>query len=129
MKGYRRIAMARDAYPFDKFAGATPVAVELRENSQPLTTFVHPENAVYVFGPEDGSIPSAFLGHCHRFVHIQARHCLNLGAAVNVVLAHRWMQQQTDGRREILPLGAILDEHRGALRATPAMDALGWDGR
>lgn len=130
MKGYRAVAMQRHDRPFDAFPRGTPfVAVEVRENSEPLTTFVHPEDAVYVCGPEDGSIPRSLLGRCHRFVHIQARHCLNLAVAVNLVLGHRWMQQQLGGSRPILPLSEILNEHRGADRPTPAMDALGWDGR
>ena len=37
-----------------------------------LTTPEHPDEAVYVFRPEDGSIPKAWLGLCHRFVHIPA---------------------------------------------------------
>jgi hypothetical protein len=34
--------------------GVTPVAVELRPDAESLVTFEHPEEALYVFGPEDG---------------------------------------------------------------------------
>ncbi len=80
MKGYKEVALCPCDTPLEYFGetNAVPVAVEVRQNSEPLTTFEHPENAVYVFGPEDGSIPKAWLHLCHRFVHIPANHCLNL---------------------------------------------------
>src|SRR5262249_49931356 len=82
----------RRRYPLnhsDAEDGAVPMAVEVRDNSEPLTTLEHPEKAVYIFGPEDGSIPKPWLHLCHRFVHIPANHCLNHSTAVTVVLAHR----------------------------------------
>jgi tRNA(Leu) C34 or U34 (ribose-2'-O)-methylase TrmL len=90
MRGYRDIIIINDDYFFDRFSkDVIPVAVELRENSEPLTTLIHPENPLYVFGPEDGNIPQVLLRHCYRFVNIPSRHCLNLGNAVNVVLYDR----------------------------------------
>ena len=65
---------------------------------------------------------------CHRFVHIPAHFCLNLSAAVNVVLAHRLMSRQLAAREPLLPLSEMLHETRGAV-PTPAMDAVGWDGK
>lgn len=69
----------------------TPVAVERRDAAEPLHTFVHPERALYVFGPEDGDIPTGVLTVCHRFVVIPSvtRTPLNLAAAINVVLYDR----------------------------------------
>jgi tRNA(Leu) C34 or U34 (ribose-2'-O)-methylase TrmL len=71
--------------------GLTPVAVEVRDESESLDTFVHPENAVYVFGPEDGTLGRPTLSICHRFVRIPTavRTPLNLAAAVNIVLYDR----------------------------------------
>jgi tRNA(Leu) C34 or U34 (ribose-2'-O)-methylase TrmL len=66
-----------------------PVAVEVRRNSESLASFIHPEHTLYVFGPEDGSLPKSAVRHCQRFVIIPSRHCLNLGNAVNVVLYDR----------------------------------------
>ena len=69
MKGYRDVRMCPAQHPFDRFDGkAVPVAIEVRQQSECLTLFEHPEDAVHVFGPEDGSIPKAVLGLCHRFV-------------------------------------------------------------
>lgn len=57
MKGYKDVELIQFDYPFDQFPNKpTFVSVELIPGSEPLPTFVHPENAVYVFGPEDGSI-------------------------------------------------------------------------
>jgi tRNA(Leu) C34 or U34 (ribose-2'-O)-methylase TrmL len=67
----------------------TPIAVELRASAEDLRGFEHPENALYVFGPEDSSLGRAELVECHRFVRIPSDGCLNLAAAVNVVLYDR----------------------------------------
>lgn len=92
MKGYQDVDLIQFDYPFDAFNGAVPVAIEVRQNSEMLTDFVHPENALYVFGPEDGSIHKSFLGHCHRFVIIPTKHCTNLAAAVYIVLYDRMLK-------------------------------------
>jgi tRNA(Leu) C34 or U34 (ribose-2'-O)-methylase TrmL len=90
MKDYQDIILLNDQYPFNRFGKyVIPVAVEVRENAEPLTTFIHPPYAVYVFGPEDGSIPQVMLRHCQRFIVIPSKHCLNLGASVNVILYDR----------------------------------------
>jgi len=79
MKGYRDVELRQFDHFFDQFEGAVPVAVELRPNAESLTKFVHPEKALYIFGPEDGSIPQSILKECHRFVVIPTRHCVNPG--------------------------------------------------
>lgn len=90
MKGYYDVTIINDDRFFDRFSkGVTPVAVEVRRKSESLPLFEHPEFPLYVFGPEDGSLPKVALRHCHRFVIIPSRHCLNLGNAVNVVLYDR----------------------------------------
>lgn len=128
MKGYKNVQFLNAARPQDLFGDCTPVCVEVFDQSEPLTTFEHPENAVYVFGPEDGSVPQVIRRLCHRFVHIPAHFCLNLSAAVNVVLAHRLMSQQLIGIQPMLPLSEMLHEVRHGF-LTPAMDAVGWDGK
>lgn len=97
MKGYKDVDIIQYDYFFDQFADVTPVAVEVRENSEPLHSFEHPENALYVFGPEDGSVPKVLLGHCHRFIVIPTRHCLNLATAVSTVLYDRQFKQYLNG--------------------------------
>ena len=128
MKGYKSVHFINHARPFELFGDATPVCVEVYENSEPLTTFAHPENALYVFGPEDGKVPQVVRRLCHRFVHIPSHFCLNLSAAVNVVLSHRLMSRQLAGIEPLLPLREMLHEVRGRV-PTPTMDAVGWDGK
>ena len=90
MKGYKDVEMVSFERPLEQFPDdVVPVAVEVRPNSERLHLFEHPINAVYVFGPEDGSIPSPVLHRCHRFVVIPTRHCLNLATAVATVLWDR----------------------------------------
>jgi tRNA(Leu) C34 or U34 (ribose-2'-O)-methylase TrmL len=95
MKLYRTVSWGTDTTGKEidarEFDGLTPVAVEVRDNAESLHEFVHPEKALYVFGPEDGSIPKGTLARCHRFVRIPTsnRTPLNLGAAINVVLYDR----------------------------------------
>ena len=115
MKGYQDVELRQFDYFFDCFeqGTVTPVAIEVRENSEQLPTFEHPENPLYVFGPEDGSIPSVYLRHCHRFVMIPTRHCTNLAAAVYTVLYDRHMKRQLAGLEPILPTAELLAENRG----------------
>lgn len=115
MKGYRDVELFNDQRPFDRFQNVTPVAVELREGSENLMEFEHPENAVYVFGPEDGSIPKPIIPLCHRFVVIPTHFCLNLAAAVNVILYDRRFKRMNAGLEPYLPMNEMLKEHRGAI--------------
>lgn len=92
MKGYRDVEMISYDRPLDQFGDdVVPVAVEVRDNSERLQDFVHPVNAVYVFGPEDGSIPAPILTKCHRFVVIPTRnrYCLNLATAAATIMWDR----------------------------------------
>ncbi len=89
MKGYADVEIINYDYPFEQFADAVPVAVEVRKTSEPLHGFEHPPNALYVFGPEDGSVSKPHISHCHRFVVIPTRHALNLATAVATVLWDR----------------------------------------
>jgi len=124
MKGYAAVNWQRSERPFDALpVDCTPVCVDLFEHSEPLTTFEHPARPVYVFGPEDGAVPPAYRTLCHRFVHIPSFHCLNLSAAVNVLLYDRLMKRQLVGEEPILPLNEMLHEHRGEITAA------GWNGQ
>ena len=102
MKGYNDVTILNDDYFFNRFSDAiVPVAVEVRNTSESLPLFEHPKHALYVFGPEDSSIPPAMLRHCHRFVIIPSVHCLNLGNAINVVLYDRLFKLGITSREEI----------------------------
>lgn len=65
------------------------VAIELVEGATPLMDFKHPEQAYYIFGPEDGSLKKEILDCCDHVVYIPTVGCMNLAATVNVVLYDR----------------------------------------
>lgn len=44
MKGYKSAKFLNHPRPLEPFHDATPVCVEVHENSEPLTLFEHPEN-------------------------------------------------------------------------------------
>jgi tRNA(Leu) C34 or U34 (ribose-2'-O)-methylase TrmL len=118
MKGYRDVEIIHHEHFFNQFPeGTVPVAVEVRAGSEPLNSFEHPARALYVFGPEDGSIPQALLPHCHRFLVIPTRHCLNLATAVATVLWDREYKRWLKGEGE-LPVTPGDYENRGT-SATP----------
>ena len=116
---------AVDDRPFDLFPQGTPVCVELLETAECLTTFVRPPNPVYVFGPEDGSVPPVIRRHCHKFVYIPAYHCLNPSAAVDVVLYDRMAKRQISGEELMLPISEMLHEDRGV---SEVLSKVGWEG-
>ncbi|WP_111978601.1 RNA methyltransferase [Algibacillus agarilyticus] len=69
--------------------GATPVAIEFVEGAKPLIDYKHPDNAFYVFGPEDGSVSQEVLDWCQDVVYVPTVGCMNLAATVNVLLYDR----------------------------------------
>jgi tRNA(Leu) C34 or U34 (ribose-2'-O)-methylase TrmL len=69
--------------------GCVPVAIELVEGARSLTTYKHPAQAFYIFGPEDGSLEKEITDFCDDIVYIPTEGCMNLAATVNVVLYDR----------------------------------------
>ena len=69
--------------------GMTIVCVELVINATPLPEYHHPENAFYIFGPEDGSISQDIIDKADAVVYIPTIGCMNLGSTVNVLLYDR----------------------------------------
>lgn len=77
--------------PYD----CVPVAVEFIKESTSLPTYVHPERAFYIFGPEDGSIPKEIMKRCRDVIYVPTQQCMNLAATVNVILYDRLAKQMT----------------------------------
>jgi tRNA(Leu) C34 or U34 (ribose-2'-O)-methylase TrmL len=98
MRGYADVSILHADRPLEAFKGVVPVCVELVPGAEDLTAFEHPENAVYVFGPEDGSVDQGTRRNCHRFVRIPTRHCTNLSAAVYLVLYDRYLKHVQRGQ-------------------------------
>jgi tRNA(Leu) C34 or U34 (ribose-2'-O)-methylase TrmL len=114
MRGFRDVEMVRDDRPFDRLPeGATPVGVEVRPNAENLFAFEHPDNPVFVFGPEDGSLSRTVLGQCHRFVFLPTAHCLNLATAVTAVLYDWRLKRWKAGLDPTLTLGDCVNQGDG----------------
>lgn len=65
------------------------ICVDLVEGATPLPHFIHPENAVYIFGPEDSSIKQDVIDIADEVVYVPTVGCMNLAASVNVLLYDR----------------------------------------
>lgn len=74
-----------DLLPYD----CVPVAVDLLPNARPLTTYIHPERAFYIFGAEDATLGERVTARCRDVVYVPTSGCMNLAATVNVVLYDR----------------------------------------
>lgn len=72
-----------------KPAGAKLVCVDLVPGATPLPEFQHPEQALYVFGPEDGTISQSVIDQADHVVYMPTIGCLNLAASVNILLYDR----------------------------------------
>ena len=75
----------REHAPFDWI----PVGIEITEAAEELPNFAHPKRAVYLLGPEDGSISKAALNMCKYVVRIPSKRCLNVAQAAIVVMYDR----------------------------------------
>lgn len=78
-----------------KANGLSVVAVELVTGAVSLSEFSHPENALYLFGPEDGSLSKELVDGADHVIYIPTIGCLNLAATVNVVLYDRQAKLNT----------------------------------
>lgn len=75
--------------------GLSIVAVELVVGAVSLPEFTHPEDALYLFGPEDGSLSKHLVNAADHVIYIPTIGCLNLAATVNVVLYDRQAKLNT----------------------------------
>jgi len=102
MSAYRHIPLLsgiddlKKIIPFD----CIPVAVDLVEGAKSVHNYVHPERAFYIFGPEDGTLGKEVLSWCRDVIYIPTRGCLNLSAAVSIILYDRQQKQAGAESRE-----------------------------
>lgn len=121
MKGYKDVEIRQYDKFIDQFENVTPVAVEISPNAELLPFFDHPENALYIFGPEDGHIPGGISSKCHRFVAIPTHHCLNLATAVATVLWDRRLKRIQQGLEPVLTMAQMLNEWRPWIETDDAL--------
>jgi len=72
-----------------KAAKMKVVCIDLIENAIPLPNYQHPENALYILGPEDGSIDQSIIDQADDVVYVPTVGCMNLAATANVLLYDR----------------------------------------
>ena len=65
------------------------VCIEFAENAIALPAYQHPRDALYIFGPEDGTISQNIIDRADAVVYVPTVGCMNLAATVNVVLYDR----------------------------------------
>ena len=92
--------------PFSIPDGAKVVCVDLVVGATPLPDFVHPDNAYYIFGPEDGTIPQTLIDLADAVVYVPTVGCMNLAASVNVLLYDRLAKYtRAQGQAELVVNG------------------------
>ena len=72
------------------------VCIEFAENAIALPAYQHPRDALYIFGPEDGTISQNIIDRADAVVYVPTVGCMNLAATVNVVLYDRLAKSAND---------------------------------
>lgn len=95
MKAHRHIPLIYvddvfDALPYD----CVPVAVDIIDGATPLSEYKHPERAFYIFGAEDATLNKRVTDRCRDVIYVETNRCMNLAAAVNVILYDRTAKQK-----------------------------------
>ena len=78
------------------------VCVEFAENAIALPEYKHPDNAFYIFGPEDGTISQDVINRVDDVVYVPTVGCMNLAATVNVLLYDRFTKYFQGGDNNAL---------------------------
>ena len=104
--------------------GCVAVAGERVAQATPLPEFEPPERAMYVFGPENGSLDETMPKRCAHVVSIPGHECSNLAATVNVVLYDRTAKRWERVRDAFPPTDGLLCGVRGGYEARVDRDAL-----
>lgn len=83
------------------------VGVELTEDSVELPSFRHPVRAVYVLGPEMGSLSPAMLARCDHVVKVPMKFCVNVGVAGALAMYDRMLSMGRFAERPVRAGGPI----------------------
>ena len=87
--------------------GCQMVGVELVEDAVELPSFRHPERAVYILGPEGGSLSAETLAKCDHLVKIPTKFCINVSVAGAVILYDRMLSYGRFPNRPVIPGGPL----------------------
>lgn len=89
--------------------GCKVVGVELTEDSVDLPSFCHPRSAVYVMGPEHGSLSPQMVERCDYTIKIPMKFCVNVGVAAAIVMYDRILQHGNFPAKPVVPGGPLED--------------------
>jgi tRNA G18 (ribose-2'-O)-methylase SpoU len=97
-----RLIPLRHYLTFEDFLLARPIGAQLvgiEMGGQPLSTFHHPERAIYLLGSETNGLPERILQQCNAVVSLEAvnKASYNLAVAGSIVLYHRQFMQNREG--------------------------------
>ncbi len=90
---YQTVEQFKESIPRE----CSVIGVELATNARPINNFVHPERAIYLLGPEDGSISPAALSLCRSVIYIPTELCLNVTMAGGIVMWDRISKGKSSG--------------------------------
>jgi len=99
------------------------VCIELVEGAVALPQFEHPAQAIYLFGPEDGTLDQTLIDRADAVVYIPTQGCLNLAATVNLVLYDRLCKDPSHEQGDALIRRSRDTNNNVRIRAKPATPA------
>lgn len=70
------------------------VGVEIDDKATALEVFTHPMRAIYLLGPEDGSLSKKAIEACHYLVQFDSKHCVNVAVAGSIVMYDRQQKRR-----------------------------------
>lgn len=65
------------------------VGIENSPNATPISTYHHPERAIYLLGSEDNGLSKEAQSICNNIIIIPGKYCLNVSVAGSIVLFDR----------------------------------------
>lgn len=84
VKAYRHVPLRQFAN-FDEFKVARPYdcpLIGIEMGGEPLSSFSHPQRAIYLLGAEDGGLPNKIIQECQHLVSLEAINTLSYNVAV-----------------------------------------------
>ena len=100
VKTYKQVPL-RHYLTFADFFAALPfstILVGIEMGGEPLSSFEHPQQAVYLLGAEDHGLPNEYMQRCHKIVSLESvrTQSYNVAVAGSLVMYHRLIQKNRD---------------------------------
>ena len=88
----------REFDSYDEFIKSIPrgtevIAIELDDRAENLTTFKHPERAIYLLGSEDKGLPEDVMNKCDRVLKIPFnKNSFNVAVSGSIIIYDRFLK-------------------------------------